>query len=148
MLAVGFALGVYREPITQFLDGLTQAIGLASPTPSEDAAYAAYQNGDYAAALRLVGPLAARGEARAQSLLGLFYYRGRGVPVDLNEAVKWFRRAADQRDATAQFYLGVMYSEGQGVPQNYAEAAKWYRLAADRGDAQAQYNLELKGEAG
>jgi TPR repeat protein len=70
------------------------------------------------------------------------------VPVDLNEAVKWFRRAADQRDATAQFYLGVMYSEGQGVPQNYAEAAKWYRLAADRGDAQAQYNLGLKGEAG
>jgi TPR repeat protein len=143
MLTVGFALGVYREPITQSLAGLAQAVGLASPAPNADAAYDAYQNGDYAAALRLAGPPAAGGDARAQATLGLLYYRGHSVPLDLNEAVKWFRRAADQRDAAAQFYLGVMYSEGQGVPQDSAEAMKWYRLAADRGDAQAQYNLGL-----
>ena len=151
MLAVGFALGVYREPITLSLAGLAQAVGLANPAPNADAAYAAYQHGDYATVLRLAGPLAANGDARAQSMLGLVYYRGRGVPQDLNEAVEWFRRAADQRDAAAQFYLGVMYSEGQGVPQDYAEAVKWYRLAADQGDAQAQYNLGLvyaNGEAG
>jgi hypothetical protein len=143
MLAAGFALGVYREPITQSVVGLAQAIGLASPVQNADAAYAAYQRGDYAAALRLADPLAAEGDARAQSMLGLVYYRGRGVPQDLNEAVKWFRLAADRRDAAAQFYLGVMYSEGQGVPQDYDEAVKWYRRAADQGDAQAQYNLGL-----
>jgi TPR repeat protein len=151
MLAVGFALGVYREPITQSLAGLAQSVGLASPAPNADAAYTAFQDGDYSAALRLADPLAARGDARAQSVLGLIYYRGRGVPVDLNEAVKWFRRAADQRDAAAQFYLGVIYSEGHGVPQDYAEAAKWYRLAANQGDALAQYNLGLayaRGEVG
>jgi TPR repeat protein len=102
--------------------------------------------------LRLGRPLADQGDARAQSILGLVHYRGRGgVPQDLDEAATWFRQAGDQGDATAQFYLGLMYAEGRGVPQNYAEAAKWYRLAAERGDATAQYNLALflaKGEVG
>ena len=143
MLALGFTLGVYREPIMQSFVGMAQAIGLADPVRSADAAYAAYQNGNYASALKLADPLAAEGDARAQSILGLIYYRGRGVPQDHNEAVKWFRSAADRGDVAAQFYLGFMYSEGQGVPQDYAKAMKWFRLAADRGDPQAQYNLAL-----
>ena len=151
MLALGFALGVYREPIKQSFIGLAQAIGLTKEAPNADAAYAAYQNGDYAAVLRQAPPLAAEGDARAQSVLGLIYYRGRGIQQNHTEALKWFRRAADQGDVAAQFYLGFMFSEGQGVPQDYAEAAKWFRLAADRGDPQAQYNLGLsyaKGEVG
>jgi uncharacterized protein len=65
------------------------------------------------------------------------------VPKDDAEAVKWFRRVADQGVASAQNLLGLMYENGQGVPQNYAEAAKWYRLAADQGVASAQYALGL-----
>jgi len=151
MLAVGFALGIYREPIHQSIVGLAEAVGVTKPASAFDAVQAAYQKGDYETALRLGRPLADEGDARAQSILGLMHYRGRGVPKDAGEAVTWFRQAADQGDTAAQFYLGVMYSEGQGVPQNYAEAAKWYRLAAERGDAPAQYNLALflaKGEVG
>jgi hypothetical protein len=151
MLVVGFFLGVYRDSIVQSFAGLTQAIGLTSASPNTDDAYAAYQKGDYAAALRMARPLATEGDIRAQSILGLLYYRGRGAPQDHNEALRWFRNAADKGDAAAQFYLGFMYSEGQGVPRDYAEAAKWFQLAADKGDAQAQYNLGLayaKGEMG
>jgi hypothetical protein len=151
MLALGFALGVYRDPIMQSFSGLGQAVGLVNPAPNADAAHAAYQSGDYATALRLARPLAAEGDARAQSLFGVLYYRGRGVQKDDKEAVNWFRRAAEQGDIAAQFNLGVMFSEGQGVPQDYSEAMKWFRLAADQGDAQAQYNLGLsyaKGETG
>ena len=54
------------------------------------------------------------------------------------EAVKWYRKAAEQGDAVAQCNLGVMYTTGQGVSQNYTEAVKWCRKAADQGDAQAQ----------
>src|SRR5262249_6473441 len=129
--------------------GLTQAIGLSSAPPNTDAAYAAYQKGDYATALRTARPLADEGDSRAQSMLGLLYYRGRGTATDHNEALKWFRNAADKGDAAAQFYLGFMYSEGQGVPRDNAEAARWFQRAADKGDAQAQYNLGLsyaKGE--
>jgi hypothetical protein len=151
MLVIGFLLGVYRDTIVQSFAGLSQAIGFTSPPPTADTAYTAYQNGDYATVLRLARPLATEGDARAQALLGLVYYRGRGVPQDHNEAAKLFRSAADKGDAPAQFYLGFMYSEGQGVPQDYAEAVKWFQLAAERGDAQAQYNLGLsyaKGETG
>ena len=34
---------------------------------------------------------------------------------DYAEAVRWFRKAAEQGDADAQFNLGRMYYEGQGV---------------------------------
>jgi TPR repeat protein len=148
MLALGFGLGVYREPITGFATGLSQAIGFASPASRAVDPYAAYQAGDYESALRLALPLAAEGDARAQSTVGLVYYRGRGVPQDYNEAAKWFRRAADQRDAVAQLYLGLMHSQGLGVPQDYAEAVRWYRLAADQGNPEAQYNLGVFSASG
>lgn len=76
--------------------------------------------------------------------------RGESVPVpqDYTEAMKWFRKAADQGDAGGQFILGQMYSLAQGVPQNDAEAVKWYRLAADQGYAAAQYGLGLSYKNG
>ena len=69
------------------------------------------------------------------------YANGQGVPQDYAEAVKWYRKAADQGDAHAQSNLGACTKKGQGVPQDYAEAVKWYRKAADQGNATAQYNL-------
>ena len=151
MLALGFTLGVYREPIQQSVIGLARTLGFAGGTANSDAVYAAYQQGRYPTALRLARPLAAEGDARAQSMLGLLYYHGQGVPRDLSEALTWFRAAADQDDPTALFYLGLMFAEGQGVPQDKAEAAKWFHRAADLGEARAQYNLGLfyaEGAAG
>jgi uncharacterized protein len=148
-LALGFALGTYRERIEQALVDGAAAIGLAAPTPSIEAAEAAYENGNYRKVLQVARPLAEQGDARAQFLLGRLFSRGQGLPLDEGEAVKWFRRAADQGNSEAQFVLGNMYARGKGVPQDNAEAAKWYRAAADRGDPQAQYNLGLayaKGE--
>ena len=142
VLALGFVLGLNAERIKGAATGVAQTFGLAG-VPDADAAAAAYQGGDYTRALRLARPLAETGDARAESVLGQLYFRGRGVPQDDHEAVIWFRRAADQGNASAQFYLGVMFDEGRGVPQDYAEAAKWYRRAAEQGDAQAQYNLAL-----
>lgn len=149
MLALGFTLGVYREPIQQAVIGLARTLGIARG--ASDAIDAAYQKGRYPTALRLARPLAAESDARAQSMLGLLYYHGQGVPRDLSEALRWFRAAADQDDPTALFYLGVMFAEGQGVPQDNAEAARWYHRAADLGEARAQYNLGLfygEGAAG
>jgi len=71
------------------------------------------------------------------------YAKGLGVSQDDREAVKWYRKAAEQGDALAQYNLGGMYDEGQGVPQNDGEAAKWYLRAAEQGIANAQYNLAL-----
>ena len=53
---------------------------------------------------------AEKGLAGAQSFLGDMYGDGLGVAKDEAEAVKWYRKAADQGYATAQFNLGVIYA--------------------------------------
>ncbi len=82
---------------------------------------------------------AEKGDAEAQTKLGKDYYWEKNY----TEAVKWFRKAADQGDAEAQCNLAVCYALGQGVSQDHAEAAKWYRRAAEQGVALAQYQLAL-----
>ena len=58
--------------------------------------------------------------------------------MDVAEAVKWYRKAAEQGHAKAQFNLGLTYYYGEGVPKDVAEAVKWYRKAAELGNADAQ----------
>jgi TPR repeat protein len=58
------------------------------------------------------------------------YFNGKGVAQDYAEAVKWFRKAAEQGDAFAQARLGAMYILGQGVPQDYVMAHMFLNLAA------------------
>jgi TPR repeat protein len=80
---------------------------------------------------------------------GIAYYKGRGVSKNLEEAVKWFRKAAEQGGAEAQCSLGVCYTTGEGVAKDTTEAVKWYRKAAEQEYARAQFNLGLcyaKGE--
>ena len=43
---------------------------------------------------------------------------GEGVPVNATEAVKWYRRAAEQGTALAQYNLGLMYQRGLVVVLN------------------------------
>ena len=73
---------------------------------------------------------------------------GRGVSRDDNEAVAWYRKAADQGDVSAQANLGIMYFEGRGVPQDYEQAASWARKASDNGNAAAQENLAVAFDHG
>jgi TPR repeat protein len=71
------------------------------------------------------------------------YDNGLGVPEDDAEAVKWYRKAAEQGNASAQYYLGFMYANGEGVPQDDAEAEKWHRKAAEQGFSFAQVGLGM-----
>lgn len=91
------------------------------------------------------------GIALMQYYLGIKYYSiGQGIPQDYKEAMKWFRKAAEQGYADAQAVLGLMYVIGQGVPQDYKEAIKWCRKAVEQGNANAQFtlgNMYLNGEA-
>jgi TPR repeat protein len=100
-----------------------------------------------------------RGIANAQNNLGEMYTYGRaaledlaknimyevdlclGPPEDYDEALKWFRKAADQGHAEAQYSIGNMYFFGEGVPEDLAEAFKWYRMAAEQGHVVAQRRL-------
>lgn len=129
--------------LKRVLTTIILVLSLAAPLaagPFEDA-NSAYDRGDYATALRLLSALADKGDAAAQFLLGNMYNKGEGVPQNLAEGIKWYRKAADQDHTEAQTRLGFIYGEGVGVPQNYAESVKWYRKAADQGNADAQHEL-------
>ena len=56
---------------------------------------------------------------------------------DYTEAVKWWRKAAEQGNADAQYSLGVCYFFGHGVTKDEAEAVKWLRKAAGLGHREA-----------
>jgi len=76
------------------------------------------------------------------------YGNGRGVSQDFGEAIKWYKKAADQGNAWGQYYLGWAYANGQGVGQDDDAAVKWYSKAADQNNAHAQYQLGLMAESG
>ena len=100
-----------------------------------------FDSGQYPNAFDYVFPFAMAGYASAQNNLGNMYYWGYGVERDYAEALRWYRKSADQGDATAQNNLGKMYYWGDGVKKDYAEAVRWYKKSADQGKDSAQYNL-------
>ena len=55
------------------------------------------------------------GVAADQYKLGTMYVKGQGVTQDYQEAVKWYRLAAEQGEVNAQSALGLMYDNGEGV---------------------------------
>src|ERR1017187_10160622 len=88
---------------------------------------------------------AAQGDARSQCELGAaFAWGSLGVAKDHAEAVKWYRKAAEQNFAQAQFSLGFRYAKGEGVSKDYEEAVKWWRKAAEQNHAKAQAHLDRK----
>lgn len=87
--------------------------------------------------------LAKSGDADAQASLGWEY-----EDSDPKEALRWYRRAAEQGHADAQFALGLMYYEGRGVQENHAEAAIWLHQAVENGSTIALYNLAFQYQYG
>ncbi|MGO4885288.1 MAG: tetratricopeptide repeat protein [Bryobacteraceae bacterium] len=79
--------------------------------------------------------------AESQTKLAGLYQNGTGVPEDLSESLKWYRRAADLGNETAMNNIGVMYFTGEGVPRDLSEAMTWCRKAADLGNAAAMDNV-------
>jgi TPR repeat protein len=87
---------------------------------------------------------AEQGDPQSQFELGAAFFVGRcGVAKDEAEAVKWYRKAADQNIPAARYNLGVCYALGHGVARDDVEAVKWYRRAAEQNYPKAQYNLGL-----
>jgi TPR repeat protein len=73
---------------------------------------AAFDRGDYAIALKKLHPLAEQGNALAQNSLGVMYVEGKGVSQDYDEAIRWFRKAADQDSPRRRpIWVGCMSKE-------------------------------------
>ena len=91
---------------------------------------AAYEKGDYAAALGEWQPDAEEGDVDAQLGLGELYLQGQGVAQDFRIAAEWMTKAAEAGEPKAQAMLGGLYATGLGVPQDFATSYFWMIAAA------------------
>ena len=80
--------------------------------------------------------------------LGLMFYNGEGVQVDLAKAAMWYKRAADLGDSSGMVNLGYLHQQGKGVEQNDVAAVNLYRRAADEGNPAGIHNLASMHESG
>ncbi|RNE94238.1 tetratricopeptide repeat protein [Marichromatium sp. AB32] len=88
------------------------------------------------------------GDGRAMSNLGVCYHTGQGLPVNLHEAVRWYRRAAEAGVGRAMTNLGLCHERGDGVVADPAEAVRWYRRGAEVGHGRAMVHLGVHYSTG
>jgi hypothetical protein len=113
---------------------------------SLNAGMTAFRRGDFVRAANLLGPLALRGNARAQALMGYLYANGLGTPQSYVAAVNLYIDASERGNTTAQYLLGLMYDKGLGVSQDEVLAYKWLNLAASgvASNREREYYVRLR----
>ena len=112
---------------------LLAASAWAGPTEDFASGRSAYETGDVRTAISLLRKSADQGHAPSQALLGQILDQSE----QNEEAVKYFRLAAEQGNPDGLFGLGTMYASGDGVARDLGAARGWMVKAADAGHVQA-----------
>ena len=90
---------------------------------------------DEVRAFDLCARAAAAGYHDAVLAMGWHYLNGVGVEIDIDQAVRWYRRSARQGDPQAMFSLGqIAYSGGDPVA-----AMTWFERASQKNHARSMY---------
>jgi hypothetical protein len=87
---------------------------------------------------------ASGGDPDSQYLLGMAYDVGNDVPRDIDEAIKWYLRAAQAGNLEAQYSVGSALQ----AEKRYAEARDWYEKAAAQGDPRGIAGVAALYDAG
>lgn len=101
-------------------------------------ANAAYIKGDYEQSMKLIEPLAKKGELRAQFSLGNAYAFKLNPAFDLKKSIEWKTKAAQGGFADAQKDLAVAYLYGIDVNEDSKLGLEWLNRAISQGHAGAQ----------
>lgn len=99
--------------------------------------YLSYSFGIHAADNKLQIP----NEAEVAYSLGISQHE-KGRKINLQQALRYFKLAADNGHAQAQFMLAQKYQNGEDVERDWNEAKRLYKLAADQGVIEALNKLE------
>jgi hypothetical protein len=94
---------------------------------------------DYMKAMEYYKIAAKQNNIYSQNMIGYMYHFGKGVPVDIDEALIWYTRAADGDHISAFNNLGLIYQK----KNNHEKAKEWYVKAAKKNNAYGAYNLGL-----
>lgn len=77
---------------------------------------------------------AKNGDANAQNEVGAWYYRGKHVKQNYEEAAQWWARSAKQGNVKAIGNLGLCYQTGNGVGKDSITAVKLYARSVKQGN--------------
>jgi TPR repeat protein len=115
------------------------------PGVQTDLAFGAYQRGYYVTALREAMKRidANPADGPAMTLVGQLYKDGMGVRLNLTEAARWYKLAAEHGDPQGAFALAMAYLRGAGVKTDPKAARPLLEQAAAAGHSGALYNLGL-----
>jgi len=86
---------------------------------------------------------ALKGDPTAAYEIGVRFAEGKGIEPNLDEAAKWYDRAAQAGLVPAIFRLGTLYEKGLSVKKDVDIARRYYLQAAERGNAKAMHNLAV-----
>ncbi|MDR2405501.1 MAG: sel1 repeat family protein [Deltaproteobacteria bacterium] len=80
----------------------------------------------------------AGGLVEPESLLGEIYSQ---LPqqVNIENALKWHRLAAEHGNVPSMMYMGYASAKGRGTPIDLKESSEWYLLASEGGSARAGF---------
>ena len=84
--------------------------------------------------------MAEKGYSSAQCVLGMKYWFGDGVEVDIKKAAKWFMKAADQKNQTAIRNLADLYNS----IHDEKNAMRWYKIGSEMGDSYCIMHLKRR----
>ena len=140
-----FAYGIFRDP--QDISEAIKWYHLAAEqghagamselgTIYQDGIKAAWR-GDYAPALQIFRSLADRGDPKGQTGLGKMYLKGWGVTQDFTEALKWYRKAAEQGCTEARADLAQ-------IAKDHYDRGQAYRRKGDLAQAVANYTWAVE----
>lgn len=88
--------------------------------------------------------LARKGDAVAQNEVGGWYYRGRHVKQNYEEALQWWAKSAKQGNIQAIGNMGLCYQTGHGITADSLKAVQLYqRSIKDGNKALFAQNVEL-----
>ncbi|WP_179402953.1 tetratricopeptide repeat protein [Burkholderia guangdongensis] len=125
-------------------DAFAQASGgHAQPDAKSEtaSAIADYNAGNTRAALVQFRDAAERGDRLAQFDYAMMLLTGEGVSANVDEGLRWLKRAAGANMSQAQYVYGRMFDDGDFVARDPAEAHRWFLKAARQGHVQAELAL-------
>lgn len=73
---------------------------------------------------------AEEGNPADQLIVGVSLEEGNGVPVDYEQALDWYEKAAGKGDPEAYYRIGHLYETGKGVSADKDAALEWYLSSA------------------
>lgn len=88
--------------------------------------------------------LAKKGDAVSQNEVGGWYYRGRHVKQNYEEALQWWTKSAHQGNVQAIGNMGLCYQTGHGIAQDSLRATQLYQKSIQKGNKDLfNQNVEL-----